>query len=169
MIVLDPGEITRVVREPTEVQKERQAEAAAANRARQEEQRQANADKSRMKVGRREGGGEGEEGVIRGCRVGACGRGGVFVVCHKTHLHTHATQLTALASPCQLPQGKNKPSRRQRKKQDNIIEERKPAMKERMREQGVAAEFGHQRRQRDGKEAEVPADVPRALHRFFKK
>ena len=45
-------------------------------------------------------------------------------------------------------------------------------MKERMWEQGVAAEFGHQRRQqRDGKEAEgaVPADVPRALHRFFKK
>lgn len=36
----------------------------------------------------------------------------------------------------------------------------------RMREQGVAAEHGHKR---ERQEPEVPADVPRALHRFFKK
>ena len=63
-------------------------------------------------------------------------------------------------------QGKNKPSRRQHKKQANIIEERKPDIKARMREQGVAAEFGHKR---ERAEAAVPGDVPRALHRFFKK
>ena len=62
-------------------------------------------------------------------------------------------------------QGKNKPSRRQHKKQANIIEERKPDIQARTREQGVAAEFGHQR---ERAEAAVPGDVPRALHRFFK-
>lgn len=72
---------------------------------------------------------------------------------------------TASRSPSARPQGKNKPSRRQRKKQQNVIEERKPAMKARMREQGVAAEHGH-KQQRE--EPEVPADVPRALHRFYK-
>lgn len=46
------------------------------------------------------------------------------------------------------------------------MEERKPGIKARMREQGVAAEFGHKR---ERQEAEVPAEVPRALHRFFKK
>lgn len=65
-----------------------------------------------------------------------------------------------------MPQGKNKPSRRQSKRQANIIEERKPGVKARMREQGVSAEFGHKQAR---PEAEVPADVPRALHRFFKK
>lgn len=113
MIVLDPGAITQVVREPREVQREKQATSQAANRAAVDEQRQKNEEKKRMK-------------------------------------------------------GKNKPTRRQRKKQANIIEERKPEIKARMREQGVAAEFGHK-----GKatrtEAEVPGEVPRALHRFFKK
>ncbi|KAI7836421.1 hypothetical protein COHA_009721 [Chlorella ohadii] len=61
--------------------------------------------------------------------------------------------------------GKNKPSRRQGKKQANIIEERKPAIKARMREQGVAAEHGHKRERQEQK---VPDGVPRALHRFFK-
>lgn len=65
-----------------------------------------------------------------------------------------------------MPQGKNKPSRRQRKKQANIVEERKPGIKARMREQGVSAEFGHKQPRA---EPGVPADVPRALHRFFKK
>lgn len=51
MIVLDPGEITRVVREPRDVQKEKQAAAQEANRARLEEQRQKNEEKKRMKVG----------------------------------------------------------------------------------------------------------------------
>lgn len=51
MIVLDPGAIGQVVREPREVQKEKQAAAEAANRARLEEQRQKNEEKKRMKVG----------------------------------------------------------------------------------------------------------------------
>lgn len=37
--------------------------------------------------------------------------------------------------PAAASQGKNKPSRRQKKRQLNIIEERKPLIKERMREQ----------------------------------
>jgi U3 small nucleolar RNA-associated protein 7 len=51
MIVLDPGAITTVVREPKEIQKEKQAAAEAANRAAVAEQRQANDGKKRMKVG----------------------------------------------------------------------------------------------------------------------
>lgn len=50
MIVLDPGAITQVVREPREVQKEKQAAAEAANRARLAEQRSKNEGKKRMKV-----------------------------------------------------------------------------------------------------------------------
>lgn len=65
-------------------------------------------------------------------------------------------------------QGKNKPTRRQRKKQANIIEEKLPAIKQRMREQGVSAEFGHKQKAAR-EEAAVPDDVPRALQRFFKK
>lgn len=65
-------------------------------------------------------------------------------------------------------QGKNKPTRRQRKKQANIIEEKLPAIKQRMREQGVSAEFGHKQKAAR-EEAAVPDNVPRALHRFFKK
>ena len=41
-----------------------------------------------------------------------------------------------------------------------------PMLQARMREQGVAAEHGHKR---ERQEPAVPADVPRALHRFFKK
>lgn len=51
MIVLDPGEVTRVVRQPKEVQRERQAEAEAANAARAAAQRADNEDKTKMKVG----------------------------------------------------------------------------------------------------------------------
>lgn len=51
MIVLDPGAITTVLREPREVQKEKQAEAEAANQARLAEQRGKNEGKKRMKVG----------------------------------------------------------------------------------------------------------------------
>jgi hypothetical protein len=47
-----------------------------------------------------------------------------------------------------------------------VIEERKPLIKERMREQGVSAEFGHKQRR---EEAAPPPDVPRALQRFLKK
>eukprot|EP00887_Chlorella_sp_A99_P001363 scaffold8.g1363.t1 len=71
--------------------------------------------------------------------------------------------------------GKNRPSRRRRKKQENIIEERKPAVKARMREQGVAAEYGwrHGAAGGGGGDAgggEAPLEgVPRALHRFHKK
>ncbi|KAL4457883.1 hypothetical protein ABPG75_012748 [Micractinium tetrahymenae] len=113
MIVLDPTAIGQVVREPREVQREKQAAAEAANRARLAEQQQKNEEKKRMK-------------------------------------------------------GKNKPTRRQRKKQANIVEEKLPAMKQRMREQGVSAEFGHKHKAAR-EEAGVPAEVPRALHRFFKK
>ena len=59
--------------------------------------------------------------------------------------------------------GKNKPSRRQKRKQLNIVEDRKPAVKERMRQQGVAG--GTQRKAREP----IPESVPRALHRFFKR
>ncbi|KAK2080015.1 hypothetical protein QBZ16_002410 [Prototheca wickerhamii] len=59
--------------------------------------------------------------------------------------------------------GKNKPSRRQKRKQLNIVEDRKPAVKERMRQQGVAG--GAQRKAREP----IPESVPRALHRFFKR
>jgi hypothetical protein len=51
MIVLDPGEITRVVKQPQEVQKEKQAAAEEANLARLGEQRLKNEAKKRMKVG----------------------------------------------------------------------------------------------------------------------
>ena len=65
MIVLDPGAITRVVREPKEVQKQRQTEAEAANRARMEQQRHKNEEKKPMKVG----------GGCTGGRPGAAGPG----------------------------------------------------------------------------------------------
>jgi U3 small nucleolar RNA-associated protein 7 len=57
--------------------------------------------------------------------------------------------------------GKNKPSRRQRKKQLNIIEDKKPAVLARMREE--------EERKRAAAEAEKEqrlAAVPRALQRF---
>ncbi|EIE26391.1 WD40 repeat-like protein [Coccomyxa subellipsoidea C-169] len=66
--------------------------------------------------------------------------------------------------------GKNKPSRRQKKKQANIIEARaapagKPELRQRMREQGVLSGGGAEKKQ----PAPIPEDVPRALHRFYKK
>ena len=75
--------------------------------------------------------------------------------------------------PTPRPQGKNKPSRRQRKKQQNIIDERKPLVKARMREQGVSAEFGGKRGKAaaadEGGGGGVPEGVPRALHRLYGK
>lgn len=58
--------------------------------------------------------------------------------------------------------GKNKPSRRHKKKQGNIIEEKKPQVQARMKEQG------DRKQAVVAKAKEVPADVPRALHAFFK-
>lgn len=50
--------------------------------------------------------------------------------CEKVGFRTGPPHAHIMASPsAHLVQGKNKPSRRQRKKQANIIEERKPAMK----------------------------------------
>ncbi|GAB4820586.1 hypothetical protein N2152v2_007632 [Parachlorella kessleri] len=115
MIVLDPGTIGQVLREPAEVQKERAAEAAAANAAKRKEVLEEGEKKTKMK-------------------------------------------------------GKNKPTRRQKKRQQNIVEERKPLIKQRMKEQGVAAEFGgSKQQQKEQQDPAVPSNVPRALHRFYKK
>lgn len=114
MITLDPGAVGRVQRQPSQVQKERQAEAEAANAARLQEERGRGDEKSRMK-------------------------------------------------------GKNKPTRRRAKKQRNIIEDRKQQMKADMREQGTSAEFGHKRAEAAAAGSAVPEQVPRALHRFYKK
>ena len=66
--------------------------------------------------------------------------------------------------------GKNKPTRRQRKKQQNIIEEKKPKIKAAIMEQGLGAERGHLRKaQREAQKAAELENVPRALHRFYKK
>ncbi|KAL4534869.1 hypothetical protein Ndes2526A_g05736 [Nannochloris sp. 'desiccata'] len=67
--------------------------------------------------------------------------------------------------------GKNKPTRRQRKKQQNIIEDKKPKIKAAMREQGLTAEFGGLTSAEAKREAQekVLEGVPRALHRFYKK
>jgi hypothetical protein len=51
----------------------------------------------------------------------------------------HTSPNPALIPRTAVPQGKNKPSRRQRKRQANIIEERKLWMQARMREQGTSA------------------------------
>ena len=103
-----PESIGHVVKEPAEVQKQRQIEAEMANRARKKGQQDKADKKTKMK-------------------------------------------------------GKNKPTRRQRKKQQNIIEERKPKMKASMRDE--------QRESRERKKqelAKVEETVPRALHRFYK-
>lgn len=113
MIVLDPTSIGQVAREPREIQKERQAEEAAANAARRKEALLSSDNKARMK-------------------------------------------------------GKNKPTRRRKKKEMHIIEERKPEMKARMREQGVSAEHGHRRPEGAEPKRGVPDNVPRALQRFYK-
>ncbi len=63
--------------------------------------------------------------------------------------------------------GKNRPSKRHRKKQTNIIEVRKPGLKHRLQEEEErkrkAAEVKEQ------KEEAALAQVPRALQRFYKK
>lgn len=115
MIVLDPGDIGKVVKEPSEVQKERQHEAEMANAARKMAKMEKNEKKTKMK-------------------------------------------------------GKNKPTRRQKKKQQNVIEEKRPLLKAALREQGVSAERGHVHKEQ--REAELKAQlekVPRALHRFYQK
>ena len=75
--------------------------------------------------------------------------------------------------PGPAAQGKNKPSRRQRKKQQNIIDERKPLVKARMREEGVSAEFGGKKAGKAAAAGEegggMPEGVPRALHRLYGK
>ena len=109
MIVLDPESIGHVVKEPAEVQKQRQMEAELANRARE---RRASWRRRRRRT---------------------------------------------------KMKGKNKPTRRQRKKQQNIIEERKPSMKASMRdEQREKPASG-----RSEQLAKVEETVPRALHRFL--
>lgn len=114
MIVLDPDTVGQVVKEPAEVQKQRQMEAEEANRARNKARQEKSDKKSKMK-------------------------------------------------------GKNKPTRRQRKKQQNIIEERKPKIKAAMREMGQTAERGHLQSERRKQElAQKLESVPRALHRFYK-
>lgn len=115
MITLDPGAVGRIEKEPIEVQKERQAEAEAANAARLAGQREKAETKSRVK-------------------------------------------------------GKNKPTRRQKKKQQNIIEDKKPKIKAAIREAGVSAEFGHANAEAKREQEERTLEgVPRALHRFYKK
>lgn len=114
MITLDPEAIARVEKEPIAVQKERHAEAEAANAARVKVQREKADEKKRMK-------------------------------------------------------GKNKPTRRQKKKQQNIIEDKMPKIRAAMREQGVSAEHGHLKKASLKKNEETLDGVPRALHRFYKK
>lgn len=63
------------------------------------------------------------------------------------------------------PQGKNKPSRRAAKRQQNIIEERKPGMLQRIKEQQEQAAKAQRQKER---EAELE-QVPKSLHRFFPK
>jgi U3 small nucleolar RNA-associated protein 7 len=70
--------------------------------------------------------------------------------------------------------GKNKPSRRRGKKQQNVIDERRPAVKAAMRAEGVAtAEAGRRpagaAAAAAAAAAELPAGVPRALARFYQK
>lgn len=108
MIVLDPESIGHVVKEPAEVQKQRQMEAELANRARKKGQLEKAEKRTKMK-------------------------------------------------------GKNKPTRRQRKKQQNIIEERKPSIKASIRDE-QREKLARKKRQL----AKVEETVPRALHRFFK-
>ncbi|MEW5304015.1 MAG: hypothetical protein WDW36_006654 [Sanguina aurantia] len=109
-IVLNPDIIGRVRKEPVEVQKEKQAEADAANRQVVDEQRQVNDAKVKMK-------------------------------------------------------GKNRPSKRHRKKQTNIIEERKAGVKERIKQE----EVDKKKEAADAERAKAVENVPSALLRFYKK
>ncbi|EFJ50965.1 hypothetical protein VOLCADRAFT_103611 [Volvox carteri f. nagariensis] len=54
--------------------------------------------------------------------------------------------------------GKNKPSRRHRKKQSNIIEDRKPSIQERQKEEAVRRKEAAQKKS----QAAIPEDAPRA-------
>ncbi|KAJ9533766.1 hypothetical protein QJQ45_026853 [Haematococcus lacustris] len=107
-IVLDPDSIARVRKEPAEVLKEKRLEAAAATK----ERRAAAEEKNEAKV-------SGVEAA--GSRV-AAGR------------RLPATLLSGTVAQSKM-KGKNRPSKRHRKKQTNIIEERKPVVKQRMKEQ----------------------------------
>jgi U3 small nucleolar RNA-associated protein 7 len=107
MIVLDPSTIGQVAREPTEVQRERKIEEAAANAVRKKAELAKSDEKTKMK-------------------------------------------------------GRNKPTRRRRKKEMNIIEEKKPAMKERMRKEV------EEKKERAARSKEIDG-VPRALHAFYRK
>ncbi|GLC43907.1 hypothetical protein PLESTB_000921800 [Pleodorina starrii] len=60
--------------------------------------------------------------------------------------------------------GKNKPSRRHRKKQSNIIEDRKPTIKERQKEEATRKKEAAQKKA----ETAIPEDAPRAVRRFYK-
>ncbi len=66
--------------------------------------------------------------------------------------------------------GKNKPSRRAARKKANIIEERKGPMRARVAGQRADDGGGGSGGDAQEKQADaVPADVPRALHRFYRK
>ena len=60
-------------------------------------------------------------------------------------------------------QGKNRPSKRHRKKQTNIIEERKGQVQQRMDEEAKRRAAKAER-----EAAAVPEGVPKALERFYK-
>lgn len=62
--------------------------------------------------------------------------------------------------------GKNRPSRRHRKKQTNIIEDRKPAIKQRQQEEEARRKEVEQRRAEQA--ALIPSDAPKAVRRFYK-
>lgn len=66
-------------------------------------------------------------------------------------------------------QGKNKPSRRAAKRQQNIVEERKPAMLQRLKEQGLRAEREGQAKAAKAAAEAPPEGLPKALHRFYRK
>ncbi|PNH04286.1 putative U3 small nucleolar RNA-associated protein 7 [Tetrabaena socialis] len=60
--------------------------------------------------------------------------------------------------------GKNKPSRRHRKKQSNIIEDRKPSVKQKQQEEATRKKEAAQKKAEDA----IPEDAPRAVRRFYK-
>lgn len=112
-IVLDPGSLGGLLREPLEVQQEKQRLAEEANRAQLHKQRQKNEDKTKMK-------------------------------------------------------GKNKASRRHRKKQSNIIDERKDKARQEAAAQKKQRDKQHKDAAAAAEQQHIPADVPKSLHRFFK-
>ncbi|PNW74954.1 hypothetical protein CHLRE_12g502800v5 [Chlamydomonas reinhardtii] len=60
--------------------------------------------------------------------------------------------------------GKNKPSRRHRKKQSNIIEDRKPTIKERQKEEATRRKEAAQKKA----DSVIPESAPKAVRRFYK-